>query len=38
MAATPYHLDLLAPYLSLPQGESIQAECVYRRPFYLFVL
>lgn len=24
-----YHPDLLAPYLALPQGSSVQAECVY---------
>jgi hypothetical protein len=23
-----YHLDLLAPYLALDQGEKIQAECM----------
>jgi hypothetical protein len=24
-----YHNDLLAPYLALPQGDKIQAECTY---------
>ena len=24
-----YRLDLLAPYLALPQGDKIQAECEY---------
>ncbi len=26
--AFPYRNDLLAPYLALPQGEKIQAECM----------
>ena len=25
-----YRPDLLAPYLALPQGEKIQAECMFR--------
>ena len=25
-----YHPDLLAPFLALPQGDKIQAECMYR--------
>ena len=25
--ATPYRPDLLAPFLALPQGEKVQAEC-----------
>lgn len=29
MAAYTYHNDLLAPYLALPQGEKVQAECAY---------
>jgi len=24
-----YHNDLLAPYLALPQGDKIQAECAF---------
>jgi hypothetical protein len=27
MASIPYKNDLLAPYLDLPQGEKVQAEC-----------
>jgi hypothetical protein len=27
--ALHYHPDLLAPFLALPQGDSIQAECTY---------
>jgi hypothetical protein len=29
MASLPYKNDLLAPYLALPQGEKVQAECKY---------
>ena len=27
-----YHNDLLAPYLALPQGEKVQAECKVTLP------
>ena len=29
MATFPFHNDLLAPYLALPQGGKVQAECEY---------
>jgi len=27
--ANVYHNDLLAPYLALPQGDKVQAECAF---------
>lgn len=30
-AAHAYHPELLAPYLALPQGEKVQAECMSAR-------
>lgn len=27
MASFPFHNELLAPFLALPQGEKVQAEC-----------
>lgn len=30
--AYPYRNDLLAPYLALPQGDKIQAECELLSP------
>lgn len=32
MAAFTYHNDLLAPYLALPQGDKVQAECMCIQP------
>jgi hypothetical protein len=36
LSSSAYHPDLLAPYLALPQGNSIQAECMCGSPHYLF--
>jgi hypothetical protein len=33
MASYTYRNDLLAPYLALPQGDKIQAECMLRPPY-----
>lgn len=30
-----YHNDLLAPYLALPQGDKIQAECIYLSFYFI---
>ena len=30
-----YRPDLLAPYLALPQGEKVQAECMFDSSPYL---
>jgi hypothetical protein len=36
--AIPYNNNLLAPFLALPQGEKIQAECTSPSFFVLYFL